>query len=397
MLYFLVCLIASFFVNLNAAPVPAGGSGASATVDWLIPIDAQLQALRAQDIERAYHNTTAKDFQEATSLENFTKFVSRYPILFSHESIIIKSQSIKNNEADVIIILDPEKSAVPVRYLLVLEEGKWKIWNMNVTPPYSQAILVLLKDPLTVRKTVEGQLQALHDDDVSKAYTAYFSKQFKKKTSEAVFEQFIKTFPILTQYDAVAFKEPTIDEGTGKVAVDLYSKSGTTTLEYTLGIEEEQWKIWGVQVLGQSAIGAFTPSQDTVNLAPPSAADASHAKEPNAPQQMQFTKLDVGNSVDEQGTVIDPSPILKVLQDPIYVNLYIKNGVAGTKVELKLKYLESQTSIPPISTTLQQDGSSVVSVAFSAPPQGWPIGRYSIEVSSSTGVTRQFSITTERQ
>lgn len=249
--------------------IPSAPNQTNQTIEWLIPIESELRLLRTNKLWDAYRNTTSKDFQKATSFQEFMHFIKRYPILTSHKNIVVKSQSIKNDEADVTILLDPEKNATPVRYLLVHEDGAWKIWNMNVTPSFSEAALKLMKEPLTTHKPIDVQLDALKHKDIAKAYDDHTSAEFKKATSLEDFRKFIEQYPLFENYDAVAFMEPSIQEGSATVMVDLYNKQGSIAVEYTLGIENDQWNIWGIQVVKASAQGPFTPAENTVPTTPP--------------------------------------------------------------------------------------------------------------------------------
>lgn len=389
--------------NESPLSIPNAAPGASSTTDWLIPIDLQLSALRNKDVEKAYRDATSKDFQKATSLEDFQKFVEHYPILFEHQSIAVKAQSFSGNEAEITVHLDPEKDAIPVRYLLINEDGRWKIWNMNVIPTYSEAVLGLLKDPMGVRKPVELQIAALREDDLLKAYGQYTSKEFRKQTSLEAFRQFVSNFPLFTAHTAVAFKDPVIESGTGKITVDLYSSSNLITVEYTLGIEDDQWKIWGIQILQKSAQGAFTPAKDSSMPTNGSENDKEQIPlqketletvEPHASKKLEFAKVEVGNTLDAQGN-IEISDSLKSSKDPIHINLYVRNGIAGTKITLNIEHAISKSSIPPVSTNLQQDGNSMVSFVFQPPEQGWPSGEYSLEIIASSGEKKQYSFSVE--
>jgi hypothetical protein len=105
----------------------------------------------------------------------------------------------------------------------------------------------------------------------------------------------------------------------------------------------------------------------------------------------------VGTSLNLKGEIENPSIVLKSPQGSIYVNIYVRNGAAGTKVNVSLEHLDSHSMLPEVSTTLQQDGDLILSFAFEAPNQGWPVGNYLIEVTSSIGLQRQYTFVVQKQ
>lgn len=407
---------------LDAPNVGAGRAAPAPSIEWLVPIDLQLRYFRSKDIESAYKDTSSKEFKAATTLEQYTQFVNKYPIFFSHNDISVKSQTIHSDEADITVVLNPGKEAVLVRYLLKLDDGKWKIWSMNITPPLSENVQALLNNPETMRKPVEAFLQALHNGDLLKAYVDYSSKAFQDTTSIDAFRKFISSYPVLTKYDAADFKEPLIDKTTGRLEIELYDKYGTTILDFTLGIEDDLWKIWGVQVVQQtgeerhagaetkeglenapspvstpSSTPVSTPGSTPVSVPKP-AQTLSVTPQEIAPENVssfQFAKVEVGTGLNLKGEIVDPSLKLKTPHGEIYVNMYIRNGIARVKVSVYLEHVESHSTIPMVSTTLQQDGDTILSFSFSPPLQGWPKGHYLIKASSSTGIKREFSFEVE--
>lgn len=369
------CLSLLLATLLTSVSAP-GLAKSTSSVEWLTPIDIQLRALRERDISRAYNDSTSKEFKDNTSLDTFTKFVEKYPILVTHQEIVISSQSVKNNEADITVTLNPDKfDATPLRFMLVSEEGKWKIWNENVILPYSPAVTALLKDPQTLRKPVEQMLQALQSKEAAKAYDAYMSQEFKKGTSLDAFRDFLKKFPLLTTYESVDFGIPGISEGTGTLEVNLESRDTTAKLEYNLGIEGDKWKIWGIKVLqyvGQDSVSASVSKSEKTGTA-------------ETDKGVEISKVEVGSAIDSKGNIINPRNEFEVPKNDIFLNLYVKKGKAGSKIIVDLEHIATHATLPTASTTLQQEGDSRVSFAFAPPSQGWPKGRYQLQIHSSEG------------
>lgn len=364
------------------------------------PIDAQLRNLRSGDIEHAYKDTTSSEFQASTSLEAFKEFVEKYPILLKHKTLEVKPVAIQQNDASVTVVLNPLKEAVTVNYLLVKEHNLWKIWHVSVTPLYSEEILALLHNEQALRKPIEDQLKALKNDNSAKAYQEYTSESFRSSTSLDAFRKFLKEFPIFTHYLDYRFKDPVVEKGTGRVEVDLHTETSITTVEYTLGIEDDMWKIWGIQILKQFAKEASSQEfqEDNFQEVLPKA-KVMQTKQPEPKElslgPMDFSRIEIGDKIDSDGGITNPSVILRSNQGDIYVNLFVRNGIFGTKVNLAVEHLDTHSSIPAIATTLQQDGNVEVSFVLSSPSTGWPRGQYLLTATSSTGAKRTLRFTVE--
>lgn len=205
-------------------------------------LNTQLKAIRENDVTRAYQDYSDTKFREATSLEKFTTFVKQLPILSTFEKVNIISMLTQGNVVEANVTLEQGKIVTPLIYEFVQENGVWKIKSMIVAEPPSAAVMALLKDPEAMRKPVEEQLKALKDNDVSKAYS-YATKEFREITSQDAFGAFLKRYPILSHYDSFDIKE--LQEGV--LEVHLKDNTGTTTFEYFMGIEDDQWKINGLR------------------------------------------------------------------------------------------------------------------------------------------------------
>lgn len=388
-------LIADAIGPLKEVPLSQiDAAGKPAPLDWLAPIDAQLRLMRERDIERAYQETTSKDFQASTPLQTFKEFVERNPILQTHTDILVKSHSIHGDDAAVSIMLNPDSDAILLRYFLVHEDGTWKIWNINIASKYAPSVEQLLKNPISMQQPISGQLQALRNEEVTSAYYNFTSKSFQEKTSFTEFRQFLTNFPVLAKHDAVSFKDPILHEGTGRIEVNLHElNDGTTTLLYLLGIEDDQWKIFGLEVIKQVGKGTSLPTKKEAVIKPENLPEELARKDHTL--EMEFVQVQIGTKLDAEGNIISPTTVLQAPEGDIYVTLFIQNGTAGTKVDVSLEHVESHSLIPPLSTTLEQDGNTVVSFSFSPPISGWPKGHYLLIATSSTSVNKLFTFDIE--
>ncbi len=103
-----------------------------ATSGMVEPIERQLAALKAGDINAAYAETS-EAFQQATPLPAFTTFVDQYPILKEAASYSFPNRSMNNDAGEVQGSLTSSTGGVtPVNYRLVYEKDAWKIIYINV-------------------------------------------------------------------------------------------------------------------------------------------------------------------------------------------------------------------------------------------------------------------------
>lgn len=211
-------------------------------------IRGQLTALKNNHITEAYYEYSSQNFETNVPLRSFQQFVQEFPILTKNKGITFTERVVQDDVASLKGTLTSlENVKVPIEYTLVKEKEKWKIQKIEFPPPvYSEAVTKLLNDPQSMRAVVEDQLKALKANDLTKAYS-YGSKEFKEATDLEAFRKFVSRFPILTQYDSLDFQQTNLEDGNLKV--NLQKDGSTTTLEFILGIEDEQWKIWGFRVL----------------------------------------------------------------------------------------------------------------------------------------------------
>lgn len=110
-----------------------------ATSGLIEPIERQLAALKAGDMNAAYAETS-EAFKGATSLEQFTTFVDQYPILKDAVSHSFSNRSITNGVGEVSGSLTSSTGGViPISYQLVKENDVWKIMFIKVDAAGSSA------------------------------------------------------------------------------------------------------------------------------------------------------------------------------------------------------------------------------------------------------------------
>lgn len=108
-----------------------------ATSGLTTPIHSQLSALRSGDVVAAY-SYTSKDFQNATPIDAFKKFVEQYPTLKNNKSSSFTHSEINNGEGTITGVLQSiDGATTSVEYRLTKEGDTWKITGIHIKPMQS--------------------------------------------------------------------------------------------------------------------------------------------------------------------------------------------------------------------------------------------------------------------
>jgi hypothetical protein len=96
------------------------------------PVERQLAALKAGNIDAAYAETSSA-FRQGTSREDFGKFVDKFPILRNAASHSLTSRSVENDIGRVSgSLIAANGTLTPIAFQLVKENEAWKIVNVKL-------------------------------------------------------------------------------------------------------------------------------------------------------------------------------------------------------------------------------------------------------------------------
>lgn len=99
-------------------------------------IHEQMQAIHSGDIARGYFAYTTKDFRKVTSLDQFKKFVSSFPVFSENKSINLENLNFNKDYASYQGKLRAENGdTLKVEYELSQEDGEWKIMGIQILIP----------------------------------------------------------------------------------------------------------------------------------------------------------------------------------------------------------------------------------------------------------------------
>lgn len=357
--------LTAFLAVLALMGVTAGILFTESLVDV---VDNQLQALREQDLTKAY-SYSSKDFQAATTLDQFRSFVDAYPVFFNNQSAHFAQRSIENNIGTLkgnLTSLDHVNT--PVEYKVIKEDGKWKILSIRLLKPRNIQNAKQVDHAEDLIEIAKTQLKDIQDQKIEEAYQKYSSKEFKEATSEEAFREFINRYPILKFHRVVSFHKPVIRSGVGTLSVILQSDQIAAYVKYYFIYEDQVWKIWSMRILS------------------PTEGLEERKKELNPAEEnhMSFGLITLGDSVDEEGKINHPTKTFHSNLKDLYIDIQIQNGQKDSLIYLNLKHLESGSSIPA-KAMIEESGNSMLLSVFSPPEAGWPIGHYHLTVTTSSG------------
>lgn len=310
------------------------------------------KALQNKDIHKSYEYVS-QDFKSATSEAKFQKFLDAYPFLSNFESLSMQSETIDDGLGTLIVLIKTEKKEIPLEFKIIREAGTWRIWSMRIDLPSSEEPPAELLDKNLLVPPVAEQLNALQNHDISRAYL-YFSKDFQAVTSLDDFKKFIERFPILDHYKTMNIKIVGIEKGIGQLLVILKGEEEKENIEllYSLGVENGNWRIWGLQVIqpNEEAEKTIEQSEAKKEEIPKTQAVSGKAKEFHVEDLIivvrgQLEALEHKNidkayklyttkefkkatTLDEFKKFVDKHPIFTARKSSSFTNLMFNNNIA---------------------------------------------------------------------
>ncbi len=358
---------------VNSANFPAVGDEEKKTLSEVI-VD-QLDSLKRGDISKAYYGYGSDDFEKATSFIAFKEFINSYPIFRSYTEVKIGEAVMEGELRLIKVELNSEKERAEVDYRLNKEGKNWKVWGLQILsvpkePPASH-------DDDAIKALLIEQLEAVRKGDFSKAYYAFTSKDFQESTSKEMFEKFLNSQPVYGRNVQFQLNTVKFNADQAESQVEMRAKSGEVkSVEFKFIYEANKWKIFALKVIK--------------DLTPQNVVDVLKEK------RLKFDHVLIGDQVDAQGIVIENKSEFDPKNHEITANIFINNGISGATIGVQLEHLETGSQIPAIETALKEDGSSIATFIFSAPPQGWPAGNYKLRVNASTGQEASYSFKVNR-
>lgn len=215
------------------------------------------------------------------------------------------------------------------------------------------------------------QLQAIRAGDMQKAYSMT-SKAFQQVTSFDDFKVFVDKYDVLKNNKDATFAERKVENREGYLKGTLEAKDGSRTgVEYLLVKEDDQWKIQAIRL---APAGALTDgaSEKTVT---DSGGGAVHA-------------ILINDVADKEGYVESVKSTIPSSTQKIFATAQLVIPTKGIDIEASLTHLPTGGKIGPIKSTISQTGDLLKAFSFTRGPDVWPVGKYEVTVSLSTGAKK---------
>ncbi len=310
----------------------------------------QLKALRQNDINKAY-DFLSDDLKKEIPFDTFQKFININPTFTRHQSVNILEPDAEKNEGFLKARLQKGNETMEVEYAFQKMDGQWKVTGMQILSTSNEnkeGSSFKTRDLITV---IQSFLSALRSRDFDKAY-ALTSSQFQEENSQNAFEEFIKKHPEFVQSKDSSFEKLIFNNNIATMTGEIiHSDTIALPVEFDLIQQDGNWKILHI----------FTHPSINRNLEKNVPSPSTEKENP----RIEFPKAIFGTKIDEDGKVEDNGTTFKKEIGDIYVNLYIKNGAAGQKINLLLRHVESGSSIPILNSTLEEDNDSIITLIFS--------------------------------
>jgi TolA-binding protein len=98
-------------------------------------IKNQLSDIQKLKIDQAYENYSSDEFKRATSLEDFEKFIKKYPILVDRHLTSFHNSIIQDQTGRLSVVLRSDQYVAYIKYYFILENNNWKISSMRILSP----------------------------------------------------------------------------------------------------------------------------------------------------------------------------------------------------------------------------------------------------------------------
>ncbi len=225
----------------------------------------QLQAIRTKKFTEAYYAFTSKEFQAATSLEQFKNFIRAHPLLEKETHVELTSIEEKNNIKSIAAHLgDDSFGSMSLRIEMIKEEETWKVLNVKVV---DDGLSERLADPVVneILTFIESTLKLIQQRELDTAYNDRMSLDFKSKTKIESFKDFITNHPILSTYTHLELTNLSSTEDLAIAKIKFSNSRQSAEVDFTLSHSDKMWKIQGIRVIGQEhaeeTASTFSPEE----------------------------------------------------------------------------------------------------------------------------------------
>lgn len=324
-------------------------------------IEDHLNKIKRHEAPEVYHKQLSSEFTKSTSPEKYDEFIKTQPELTEFRSIQIGDIKTEGKIKIVPVKLLSDQGERDITFYFAHEDGQWKIWGLHLEKAATSPLENEHEEHELVA-VIEKQLEALQAKDFSKAYNLYTSDEFKKVVNFEQFQEFVHEYPVLTEQNEFN-KIDVLTEGKLRlVRLALTSENHVTEFDYRLVKEDNQWKVWGIQVFTEVMFSKTPQDKEDVKaviekqLAAIHSGDLSTAYTTYTSKEFQQT-----SSKDDFSKFLEEHPILKSNPSIKWSEIHFEQNMAAVEVEFVSQEHKKTADYRLVHT---KDGWKILSLVF---------------------------------
>lgn len=228
-------------------------------------VQGQIEAIQKNRLTEAYYGFTSSEFKKSTSLEQFKEFIKPLlPILST--SAAFSEYPLDNDNKVIRVTFDNNDHPVILDYRLIRQEGKWKIFNIRFLGEERDNLPTpAINEP---DSPVRNFLDLLKLKKVDDAYEMTTSKQFKETISLKIFQDFIESIEIFSDFASYEILPTVWEKQFALVQTLIHKNSHLSHVQFLILVEDNEWKIRGIEILSSDALNAFDEKKSEELLKP---------------------------------------------------------------------------------------------------------------------------------
>lgn len=216
-------------------------------------IKSQLEAIRENRFTEAYYAFTSKEFQKATSLDQFKRFIKNFPLFTEEYTLRFQPE---DQQGNVKARLIGKENQMAVLFTLTKEDKDWHVKGIEIVQREANDVNAPDFNVGIFQKPIKDYMEMLKGGSVDQAYHELTSASFQEATSLEAFKAFLKEFPVFHTFKNLNFMKLTFNNNIGVYTVNLEGEDAMVYhLKYELIKEKGIWKILQIQLMDHPTDG----------------------------------------------------------------------------------------------------------------------------------------------
>jgi hypothetical protein len=298
-------------------------------------VKTQIETIQEGKWTEAYYSFTSKEFQAATSLDEFKRYIRAFPEIQKDSKVSVGSIREENNLKEVdALIENPNANPIKIEFQLIKEDEKWKILNLRIG---TEEKVELNSSQKAVISTIEDVLKLIKNSEYERVYNAFTTTTFQKEFTLGTFKDFIKSYPILAIFTYTELIDISDSDDTIIATVRFENSLQKTSTAFTLKKMSSGWKIENIQILEQEAKPGFAKTFNEEEVALPIRQMLFLIKNKNSEKAYQIYTAQAfkdSTSLSNFEKFIESNPILIEYKLPELKKLQFNNNIAEYTVLL---------------------------------------------------------------